>query len=580
MRGDLLLPLICKINFSPRIKETMKKKLLIVIIIFIGSLFGCVTHKNNIFFIELGKPEILEEHSLEMPNGAISLSIVKVFELEGKPFLLTYFYPKYSLYIYDLSNDSLIKQVNLNGIISVNNVEFFNRDSIMVYGTSYNFENDSNIRCINLEGEIKHVYSLHQPNIISSKNLAENLIPNKSEMYPRAQFINDNKIFISFDYPYYGVKGYQKKYPLVGYYDLIKDSLVINYDIWYPEIPDNRYYKQSIYYRHSISLNNNGNIIISFSHTPIMYEWNYKSNIIYQHKVLSKFMTAIPYTDSLQKDESEYNNYDVAHGQYFPGVYYIMKNNTRVNFRDLMLPANKYGDNTILRVFFDSKYQYLGEMIMSSDYFINKYKDTYYSCLINNGRLDFKFIKPTFKSFDENRLKAKLDSIEKAEIEKKNKKNKELCLITGDKRTLYTYQQEDIVKYLQKTQQIEDTSFSVAILNKFGCGPCNDYVLQFLNTNQAVLFNIKSRPLYVLYVSEGSHILEIESYLNGYSLSDKKHVKLDNSELYKKFNPYTELNPRLVFVSHNKVVFDHIYMPNELENFVADLIKHYGLETE
>jgi hypothetical protein len=311
-----------------------------------------------------------------------------------------------------------------------------------------------------------------------------------------------------------------------------------------------------------------------------MYEWNYKSNIISRQKVLSQFMTAIPFADSLQKDESEYDKYNADYGQYFPGVYYIMKDKARINYRDLMLPANKYGDNTILRVFFDSKYQYLGEMVMGSEYIIDKYKDTYFSCRINNGRLDFKFIKPTFKSFDETRLKAKLDSIEKAEIEKKNKKNKELCIITGDKRTLYNYQTEDIVKYLQKTQQIQDTSFSVAILNKSGCGPCNDYVLQFLSTNQAVLFNIKSRPLYLLYVSEGAPFLEIETYLNGYSLSDKKHIKADNSTLYKNFHPYADMNPRLLLVSHNNVVLDHIYMPDDLENFIADLMKYYGLESE
>ncbi len=558
----------------------MKKIIIGSIILIIGYLSACSTMINNDKqLITLGKPEILEEHNLELPTGAISINVGKIFEMEGKPFLFAYFYPICSLYIYDLTEDSIYSKIKLgNSLISINDVEFYNKDSIMIYGHSDNFENDSNIRCINIKGDIKHVYPLIHPSIISSKNPAKNLISSKSEIYPSARLLFDNKIFVTFDYSYYNIKGCQKKYPLVGYYDLLKDSLVINHDIWYPEINNNCFYKQSVYYQFFTNLNDEGNIVISFAYTPTLIEWDYKKNKIQEYRVDSKFMSSIPFSNSeTNKDSDNINNFE--NGLYSPGISSVMNNQQKIYFRCVILPK-KYGKRKVLRVFFDSKYQYLGEMLIDDNIYYETYKGKYYSCDIENNKLNLKFIKPTFIPFEENKLKIKLDSIEKIEIARKNKKKNELCEIAGNNRDLFTYQKNDIIKYLFKTQQIQDTSFSVAIINKSGCGSCNEYVLQFLKYNQATLFNLKSRPMYLLYVSENGTIEDIENYLGNYILFDNKHVKKDISSLYMNFHPYPDKNPRLVLVSHNNVSSDKIYLPDNIEKLPDDLMKYYGFDSE
>ena len=95
-----------------------------------------------------------------------------------------------------------------------------------------------------------------------------------------------------------------------------------------------------------------------------------------------------------------------------------------------------------------------------------------------------------------------------------------------------------------------------------------------------MLFNMSSRPMYLLYVSENGTVEDIETYLDGYRLFEKKHVKKDISSLYQNFNPTGETNPRLIFVSQRKVILDEVFMPNDLEQFLSKLSDYYGLEKE
>lgn len=558
------------------------KFLIALIIIYIGCLSSCTSQlKQDPKLICLAKPIINEEHVLKIPNGVISLNLIKVFEIEKKPFLFAYFYPKSSIYIYDLTLDSLYKEIQIKDYSTLNNIEFFNNDSIMLYGSCNNNSNDSAIRCININGTIKHVYPLYHPYFISSKQpIRKDASIKKGIIYPHAQFIHDKKIFITFDYPYYGTMGYHFKYPIVGYYDLIKDSLFMNQNIWYPDIDNNMYYTQYLFYKHSITLSENGKVLISFSHTPKIIEWDFKTNKTKVYSIDSKFSTPIPSVNKIQNETSEYDNFNTDNGLYVPDICFLNDNNSRIYYRELFLPSKKFGDNIILRVFFDANFNYLGEMIVNGDQYYNVYKNKHYSCTINKGRLILRFIKPRFEKFEENELKSTLDSLAKIEISRKKNIDLNLCKITDNKSKTFTYEKNDIIKYLKKEHQIQDSSYSIAILNKNGCGPCNQHVLQFLKINQEIFFNIKSRPMYLLYVDEKGSIDDIEAYLDGYMLFDKKHVKKDISSLYSNFHPYIDLNPRLVLVSNGKVSHDNIYLPDDLSKFAEDLMKYYGLKSE
>ncbi len=556
--------------------------LIALIIICTGCLSSCSSQsKQDSKLICLAKPVINEEHVLKIPNGVISLNLIKVFEIEKKPFLFAYFYPKSSIYVYDLTLDSLYKEIQIKDYSNLNNIEFFNNDSIMLYGSCNNNSNDSAIRCININGTIKKVYPLYHPYLISSKHpIRKEASIKKGIIYPHAQFIHDNKIFITFDYPYYGTMGYHCKYPIVGYYDLIKDSLFMNQNIWYPDIDDSRYYSPYLYYKHSITLLENGNILISFSHTPKLIEWDYKTNVLKKHYIDSKFSTSILFANKIQNDASSYENFNTDYGLYIPDICFIKDSNSRIYYRELFLPSLKYGENIILRVFFDANFNYLGEMIVEGDYFYNVYNNQHFSCNLNKGRLIFRFLRPTFAKFEEKELKLKLDSFAKNEIMRKKDVKYDLCNITENKTNTFTYEKNDILKYLKKAHQINDTSYSIAILNKNGCAPCNQHVLQFIKMNQTTFFNIKTRPMYLLYVDEKGSIDDIEAFLDGYLLFDKSHVKKDISALYSNFHPFTDMNPRLVLVSNNKVIHDNIYLPDDLSKFTEDLMNFYGFKTE
>ncbi len=557
-----LLAIICFVNFY-----------------FIGNVNSQTNLKNN--YIELDSNQVLEEHKLDLPLGTISLNFSDVFDVDGKPMFFAYLYPQKSLFIYDLANDSLVREISSHNL-EITKVEYFESDSIMIYGYPlYTPNNDSVIRCININGEIKHVYPVFHPNIVSSKKPPELLVDDKNEMYPDPKFIYDNKIFMTFNYPYYGLKGYSKKHPIIGYYDIAKDSLITIGDIWYPNLKEGVYYKRR-FYKPDIALKENGNILISFSYTPLFYEWNYKTNKWSTHFVASNFVPSIPNFTTLFKNEDEYNDQSYNEG-YVYGVNSLKYSTDKsqpnaVYSRSFLLPSLTIKGRKVVNVFYDENYRYCGEGLQ----FMPKktYKRDYVNSYISKGKIVVRFVKPTFKPYNEIALIAKLDSVKKIDIENDKSKNNELCAIAGKNQSLFTYQKNDIISFLQKTQQIQDTSFAIAIINKSGCGPCNEYVLQFLKENQIVFFNIKTCPFYLLYVSEDGTMEDVETYLDWYRLFDKKHVKKEITSLYQNFNPHREKNPRLVIVSNNSVIFDEDYLPNNLEQFPSKIIDYYGLEAE
>jgi hypothetical protein len=536
---------------------------------------------TNANLIESDSLVVVEEHKLDLPLGAISLNFSSVFEVDGKLMLFAYCYPLQYIYIYDLTNDSIIEKIYPHNM-GVEKIEYFNKDSILIYGYPlFNFNSDSIIRCINFNGDIKHIYPVIHSNIASSKNIPEHLFDDKIEMYPKPQFIYDRKIFMTFDYPYYGLKGYKKKYPIIGYYDLEKDSLITIDHIWYPFLKEGMYYKKR-FYKPNIALKENGNILISFSYTPTFYEWNVRTNKLITHFVNSKFMPAVPFSSTLFISNEEYNDNSYKEGIICGVNSFKIKTDIihpdYIYSRSFLLPSLNIRGNKSICVYYDENYRFCGESMGGMP---NKsYKGNYVSSYISKGKILVRFYKPAFKPYNEIALIAKLDSIKKNEMEKEKSKNKELCAISGKSQPLFTYQKDDIIVFLKNTQQILDTSFAIAIINKSGCGPCNDYVLQFLEYNQLVFFNMKPRPFYLLYVSENVTIEDVETYLDGYRLFEKNHVKKDISPLYQNFNPSGETNPRLIFVSQSKVVFDKVYMPNDLEQFTSKLSDYYGLEKE
>ncbi len=563
---------------SDHIKRKVQKKMIFYSwFIVISCGFGCQsqTITNQQLFIELDKPNIIEEHYIKMPIGASSINVAKVYEVDGKPFLFLRVYPFYTLFVYDLATDSLVKEIKIKKL-SLLDIEFINKDNILLFGSSSNGKNDSTLRSINLSGDINRVYPLINSNVISSKFPASDLCNNGNEIYPYTIAVLKDKIFISFRYSYYGYKGYKNRHPIIGYYDLIKDTLIMNHKIWYPNLKDGVYYKWNMYETY-ISINQRGNVIISFQYTPTFYEWNYKMNKLDTHSVCSQFMEPIPYAEKLYKNDDVYNDYKYYNGAYLQIKSINLSDNKYIYYRDILLPIKKYGDMKYLRVFFNENYEYIGESLIGiNDLQIQKYKKHIILTTIENGNIVVRFTKPSFKSFNKDALKERLDSISKAKVEAETKEKMGLCNIIGFNTDCFEYKTNDILKYINYSHNIFDTSFVLLLINKDGCGSCNNYILDFVMNNQGLLYNTKDIPFYVLYVDENSTIKDVFDYLGTYKIFDKTHTKADTSILYKKFHPYSMYNPRLVIISQKKVIFDEIYMPNEMEQCANKIFNYLG----
>ncbi len=554
----------------------MKKKLFIFIwILLIYGLVGCQS-QNEKSFIELDKPQILEEHILTLPTGATSLNVAKVYEVDGKPFLFLRMYPFNTLYIYDLVIDSLVKEIKISDI-SLIDIEYINNDNILLFGFSPK-GNDSTLRVMNYDGNTQKVYPLIHANIASTQFPNKILRPLKKDMYPSTVVRVSDKIFISFRYPHYGIKGYSTKYPIIGYYDVKKDSLIMNQKIWYPELNDNIYYKSEMYDAY-LSLNHKGNIIISFPYTPTFYEWDYNTDKLDTHNVNSQFMEPIPYSDTLFKNEREYYNWVFYNGLYSNMQSINISDSPKVYYRDILLSSIKHGEFKYLRAFYDENYTYLGESLIDiKEIHAQNYKGKHVVTTVENGKIVVRFTKQKFKPFNKKELKRKLEAIAHKKIENERKEKKELCSIVGESTIKFEYQRDDIVKYLGKAHAIKDTSYAVLIVNKMGCGSCNDYILRFMKNNQGVLYNIKDRPFYMIYVDENSTSQDVFQYLSTYMIFDKNHTKADISKLYSKFHPFAMYNPRLVLVSNKKVFYDEVHLPDEMEQCARKIFDYYGIE--
>ncbi len=549
-----------------------KSLIFFTIILFFAS---CKTYETK--QIDISGYDVIKEFRFHLPPHAVSFNIAKIVEIDNKPCLLAYFYPLSSIYIYNLETDTVIHKIPLK--IQLESISFINKDSIWVFGYSnQNFNHDSCLMVINFDGIIKHNYPLYNPNIISTRYPDSTLIPYKNEIWPSTLsnelIVMDKKIFLSFEYCYYGIRSYKKHYPLVGYYDLNKDSLIVNNNIWFPYLKEGMYYDKS-YYSANLNLNSKGNILISFPYTSTFYEWNYKRNTLETHRVSSQFMDSIMPSKTLFEDDDIYNIDHPSFGIYGHNIIYNKKENLFI--RQAVLPEKKYGKYNPTTILFDGSYNYLGESIKKHKFITGVYKDMFLLSGFENSFGYIKLVKFNYKPFNKNQIVNQLDSISKSFIENSNK---EFCKISGSNTIDKSYKPEYIINYARQMQGIKDTSFVLAIINSEACPACNKHLLQFIAINQAFLFGKRKKPFYLMIVKELSTTNEIKKTLESYNINDFKFIKFDTTTTYKQFHPFSFDNPRLVLISNNKVISDTIYLPNNLDDFIEKTLKYYGMSSQ
>ncbi len=562
----------------------MKNKIILEnIIVLIFFLFiSCQTKESK---ITIKRVLIEKEIKLPLPRRSIiSVNKFQIIKENGNNYLVVYFFPQHKLFVYDLQTKALVNEIPVyKNLSEIENFRYVNKDSIWIFGASslrYNY--DSSLMVINNNGAIKCIYPFHNNYFISLKTHPELYCDSIDAMDKAAidtvlfaynnampeNFIINNKVFFTTKAGNVGLKSHLPHLPIVGYYDVRNKKVRLNNRLYYPFFVDSLFYPRGnrfYYYPIHLSFSHSGKILLSFSYTPSVIEWNYEQNRVDAHRVFSQLIDSIyPYIKPI--------DFDPDTADIYFNLFYAK--NLKMYLRFAML-SNDYGNSKIL-IFSDTNYNYLGEAIIKQNEMpMYVYGDNFVFAKITGDSLNLIFFKYEFKPLDIKVLKQQLDSIYLAV--KKNKTN-EICAITGRKED-FSNNLESIFRYLNKFG-INDSSYAVIILNKNGCHSCNDYIANIISMNQRVFFNLKNSPFYLLYVDEGAVTLTVKRILNEYEINENSHLKIDTTNSYTFFNSFNLKNPRLILVKDKKIISDTVYLPDNLETLVDRWLKFYGLKTK
>ncbi len=175
----------------------------------------------------------------------------------------------------------------------------------------------------------------------------------------------NNKLYFTFYYQKeIGKNPKHYTYPIIAYYDLLKDTLIINQTISFP------YLNNSIYYPHNdmfprycpyFCINTRKKeIILSFSYTKtvlILDEFLHLKNKLYDLGTLL-FDTIQPFNKPIGKKDDEYYNYSKTIGGLFDLRYLKGQN---LYYRIAYLPEKEYGKDWFTRSLYNSDFELINE---------------------------------------------------------------------------------------------------------------------------------------------------------------------------------------------------------------------------
>ena len=505
--------------------------------------------------------------SMPLPQGVINSSqylntypySVKFIENNQK--LLVKFYEIDTLYLFDLESKNLINKIPLNHSLNFDNVEYINKDSILIFSSGIDkYYYDTAIVVIDINGQIKHSYGLYNKNIISSLYFDLSHLDEKiyfDQFFPI--FISENSTINSKAYFVLNID--HKKFlsepttPVLGYYDFNKNKTIIYNDITYPvEKPLKVFnYPENILKTNLSIIPNKKEIWLSFAFSPIVYKINpetdEKQKIIFE----SKWLDA---SSVYNKNTSPTFNSFI-----FGKIYFINSLNKYVRLISQKINENMYYSI----VTYDDKYNYIGEeFITKNDLPQFQANDIYYNAEIENDSLKVEQLIPIEKKFNSNEFNRELNKIPKP-----------INKIETCNATLNTNKnQQNIQDYFKHKFENNHQSFAALILHEDGCSSCNEYFLKFLSLNNFLLLK-KGNPLYLIYVTKKEEAST--NYLNKLKIPK---FTIENPNTYNVYHPFNYFNPRLVLFKNNKIVSDTIYMPDNLDLLIERLLKFYNFETE
>lgn len=527
------------------------------IFLLLSILFSyCNTKHEKIVSFDL-KEKIFLPLPDEVKNDVITYPKIIKFIDNGKEIIVN-FYQKNSLYFYDLQKKSIIGKINFPFTFNLDNFEYINNDSILLFlsGVNY-FYYDTAIVVINRLGDIKHAFALIHNQIISS--FAFNLKDLNDEKYFNALFplftsngLYKNKVFFVINVSH--EKFINEPFiPILGYFNFENCKTIVDTSKTYP-------FKNKIktfnFSQNVLKLNftveNKNDMFINFNYSPVVYKVDLETNSIKPLYLNSKLIDTT----------NVYNeNYYGKKITYFYSYVHFCE-----PFKKYIRFTAKMKDNVWYRsiVTYDTNFKYLGECFFSKPLSYRKGKAYYY--YIDNDSLIIEEYIPEEIPYKNAEFENELKSIMNKDVIYSN----EACYInsrtTGRKKNVYDFLKNRKISF--------DSTCSILILHENGCGPCNEYFINFIKNN-LFLLNMKDKPFKFVYITNDTNKTK-----KIFKQEKIEPVILDKPQNYNSYHFFNIFNPRLVLIKNNKIISDTIYMPNQLEILIDRLLQFYGFEAE
>lgn len=463
------------------------------------------------------------------------------------------------LYNYSAESGEYLDSIDFSALIDgrskLSSFQYVSPDSIFLFLLRHNVENDSIIILANGEGKlIKYITPKHP--LLASRYYSESDSSLRLDAFSTSPQVVGNKIFFTLysthNDSYFNADSLNRiKRPLLGYYDFIKDTTVLNTNLVYPK-PAKGYYNWGMHY-YDFTINEKGNPVVGFGYTPCLLEWDVKTNNIIRHYLRSVFVdTVLPEQNVLIQQYSQTQpNYSLLH----------YNNELKMYVRGIFFPSVTYGNFKNIVVYANTDFEPRGEQLNNQIFPINLGNWLYdYSQSYSDNVFTFYKVVPKHQELDTHKIRNEIDAFK---IQKKERIINAKCSLGFSKKSNLKYQSNDFIKYASQRLNIQDSSYVLFSLQENSCNGCANYILNFFSINKKVLAD---NHFYLLYISDD--FVYVSNELKKYQLAQYLNLKKDSIYFYEIFHPFISNNPRLLVVKDLEVQLDTIYPSENMNGMV------------
>lgn len=526
----------------------MKRNFVILFIAFFIFLFSCNVTKNK----EAKRCEfyLIEKIKIPLDSTKSGIPDISLFDYDTIDDVITLILVinKDRLAFYDISKQIEYHSVPLLKNRKLNNFDYINKDSILLYYEKDYYINGSTTS----DDNILQITDYYGNTKICDYLFTDDKV-DKSEILPFS--INYSERFTSVDNKYFFLthsydlnslrqtEEQNQKFPVFCYYDLNSSEVKVSKSLGFPYTGNQIFYNSMFQKIHSC-ISANGLPLIRFFYSTDVFEWDYKNDVVKKYQIKSQiFDTVYPISTVTSAPESLMAMYS--------GISYDPYN--KKYYSDLFITDFYTAEINLITVICDKNFNYLGETaglglssmpIFTKDYIIDYWFEN------DSIVLYYKGLRYTDKA-----LKPYIDSV-KMELNKNRIKREKLF---DDFKKEYKNELISILDYY-KVRKNESDYALLSVYERNGYHPSQKSIKNFISQNNDIFADL---PFFLI--------------LSGNQIDVKRYESIENIKLVQDTLAIVEhlgfiegknkmLRPRLTIVKDNKIVLDTIFDSYDTES--------------